>query len=258
MLTYFAEYYESKVNEAEAAELRMSDLEWETLWTLAGLREAGPSMRIAWDHLMAQIPGVVWDLITADKCWLAGGMIRRWVAEEEMNSDFDLFFRTVDDKLACEQALAAAGYKEIFRCPEDKLTTFALERGQAEPIRVQCISNQYYTGPEHTIDTFDFTVSQFALDRNSLYTGSLSLLHLHSKVLSLHSLPYPAATMRRMIKYGSQGYWLAEETAQDFIVALISASQHVLGDGLIELTGGQFVDGREAHIDSDAFRWYID
>jgi hypothetical protein len=171
-------------------------------------------------------------------------LIRRWIEEEDMDSDFDLFFSSEEGKRTAETKLFSEGYAEFFRCPEGKLTSFKLEYDDDSPTVVQCVSNRYYESSEELIDTFDFTVSQFALGSRYLLTGDLSLLHLDAKVLRLHSLPYPAATMRRMMKYRDSGYWIPEETALDYISAIQT---------------GHFIDGRFANIDpNDAMRWYID
>lgn len=173
-------------------------------------------------------------------CWIAGGFVRRWIdGTDVLASDIDLFFPGPDNKLEVENRLLELGYEEKFRCPENKLTTFV-----REGIKVQCIANRYYGGPRECISTFDLTVSMFAVDHEFLYCGPRALVDLNSRALVFNILPYPFATMRRLLKYAQDGFWLPQETSQDFVEAVRT---------------GRFVDGRGAQINAeDSMRWYID
>lgn len=260
MLKFFEDYMEDQ--KAEASEhgddFRLLDLEWQTLFRFDNLSQHEQ------DLLMRSLPSPVLTAVNLKICWIAGGHVRRWINEERLDeSDIDLFFKSSADKSATEMLIEGSelGFKCTFRCPEGKLTSYTLERGDAPPIALQCISPQYYEDPFHTIDTFDLTVSQFGWDGEFIYMGTSSLLDLSNKVMVLHSLPYPAATMRRLTKYAKSGFWLPEETALDFMHAILTAqvewSPEEVSD--FSLEGGTFRDGRQAGIDgTDAMRWYID
>lgn len=242
MIGYFKNYADIQFELARSLDVVPDDerIEWRTEWPLADMWQDDVVV------LARKIPLVVWGLVMDGTAILAGGFLRRWIDEADMTDcDLDLFFTSADDKRVAEQALAGAGYEEKFRCPEGKLTTFTMDRGSdVSPLKVQCVSNQYYTDAAHVIDTFDLTVAQFALHRNVLYTGRLSLLHLHSRVMVLHSLPYPLATMRRFTQYALKGFWIPEQTARDFIFAV---------------RDGTFENGTPAGIQPDeSMRWYID
>jgi hypothetical protein len=56
------------------------------------------------------------------------------------------------------------------------------------------------------IDSFDFTICQFAFDGASIYMGDWSLYDLARKRLVPHRVTYGVSTIRRIIKYCNQGY----------------------------------------------------
>lgn len=243
MITVFDKYLERQRLESDQRDVALDDLDWRVQWTLMELQR-DPSFEADLLQLANRIPTVVWEYVTLGIVILAGGMLRRWIAGDSMDSDIDLFFRSAEDKEMMEQALAGDRFEEIFRCPEGKLTSFILRRGEGDEIKVQCVSNMYYEDAMHVIDTFDLTVSQFALCGDVLSMGRLSLLHLERRVLRLHSLPYPLATLRRFTKYARDDFWLSEQTARDFVFAV---------------RDGAFEDGTPAGIQSDeSMRWYID
>jgi len=72
---------------------------------------------------------------------------------------------------------------------------------------LQLIKLAWYEGPEHVIDTFDFTCVQFATDGEFLYFNPLSTFDLARKRLVLHRMQFPASTLRRLIKYGNRGFY---------------------------------------------------
>jgi len=71
---------------------------------------------------------------------------------------------------------------------------------------VQCIRFSFYQSAEAVIDSFDYTICMLAFDGATLTLGDFTLWDLGRKRLAIHKITYPVATMRRMLKYASQGF----------------------------------------------------
>jgi hypothetical protein len=65
----------------------------------------------------------------------------------------------------------------------------------------------WYDNAEHVIDSFDFTVIQFAFTNKEFVFNGMSFMDLARKRLVLHRMQFPASTMRRLIKYTQKGYY---------------------------------------------------
>ena len=74
---------------------------------------------------------------------------------------------------------------------------------------IQLLKLHWYTSAEHVIDSFDFTVAQFAIevDTGDLVANPISFLDLARKRLVLHRMQWPSSTLRRMVKYSKKGYY---------------------------------------------------
>ena len=137
-----------------------------------------------------------------DGPWLAGGALRRTVQGGEPDSDFDFFFRDQEQLDEFAKSLEFMGLTKV------RTTDHHVHyRGQvAGKVRdIQCIKFAFYRDAAAVIDSFDYTVCMFAFDGTTLTCGDFALWDLGRKRLAIHKITYPVATMRRMIKYTSQG-----------------------------------------------------
>ncbi len=139
--------------------------------------------------------------------WLAGGAVRRTLLNEDVKSDFDFFFRDESQLASFTSTIDAMGLTKLRESEhhihyKGKLPDETAERD------IQCIKFQYYNSAEAVIDSFDFTICQFAFDGESLVTGDHSLWDLGRKRLAVHKITYPVASVRRMMKYGNQGFYV--------------------------------------------------
>lgn len=136
--------------------------------------------------------------------WCAGGAIRRTIANMPLDSDFDFFFKSADALAEWETKLP----KTLVRLRETQHHVHW--RGpvgdSAVPVDIQAIRFRYYDSAEAVIDSFDYTITQFALDGTELVTTPYALWDLGRRRLAIHKVTYPVATMRRMLKYTSQGF----------------------------------------------------
>lgn len=136
--------------------------------------------------------------------WCAGGAIRRTISGQPLDSDFDFFFRDADRMAKWERRLPTT--LRLVRETEHHKHWRGTIDGSEIPIDVQAIKFRFYDRAEEVIDSFDYTITMFCLDKSDLVTTPLALWDLGRKKLAIHKITYPVATMRRLLKYGKQGY----------------------------------------------------
>lgn len=136
--------------------------------------------------------------------WVAGGAIRRTLIRAPLDSDFDFFFRSAEHLAEWEAALPSS---LILHNETEHHKHWRGTIGESSlPVDIQAIRFRYYNSAEEVIDSFDYTITQFALDGETLVTTPESLWDLGRRKLALHKVTYPVATMRRMLKYTNQGF----------------------------------------------------
>lgn len=138
------------------------------------------------------------------EAWCAGGAIRRTISGQSLDSDFDFFFSDPDSMSRWEKRLPDT--LRLVRETEHHKHWRGPVKGSDLPIDVQAIKFRYYGSAEEVIDSFDYTITMFCFDRGNLVTTPLALWDLGRKKLAIHKITYPVATMRRLLKYGKQGY----------------------------------------------------
>lgn len=136
--------------------------------------------------------------------WCAGGAIRRTLIKHPLDSDFDFFFRDADHLAEWETKLPGT-LALVHETEHHKHWKGTLE-GSALPVDVQAIKFRFYETAAEVIDSFDYTITQFCLEGDTLTTTPHALWDLGRKRLAIHKVTYPVATMRRMLKYTKQGY----------------------------------------------------
>ena len=137
--------------------------------------------------------------------WLAGGALRRTLLAQEPSSDLDFFFRDADQLLAFAASLEFAGMTKT-RETEHHVEYRGKVGDSGIDRIVQLIRFSFYSTAQQVIDSFDYTICQFVFDGTVLTVGDYALWDLGRKRLAIHKIRYPLATMRRMIKYTSQGF----------------------------------------------------
>lgn len=137
--------------------------------------------------------------------WLAGGALRRTLLRQEPDSDFDFFFRDAEQLAEFAAILDRKGMEKI-RETEHHLHYRGRVGADGMLIDVQLIRFAFYADAHAVIDSFDFTICQFAFDGLNLTTGDYALWDLGRKRLAVHKLTYPLSSMRRVLKYGAQGF----------------------------------------------------
>lgn len=137
--------------------------------------------------------------------WLGGGALRRTILGIEPDSDFDFFFRDAAQLSEFGADLERRGFYKV-RESEHHIEYRGNIGGAGMPRDIQCIRFAFYQNVEAVIDSFDFTICQFAFDGAKLTAGEFALWDLGRKRLAVHKLTYPVSSMRRMLKYARQGF----------------------------------------------------
>jgi len=145
----------------------------------------------------------VFDVICGD-VWCVGGAIRRMLIHKALDSDFDFFFKSAEHLEAWEKSLPSTF--SLVRETEHHKHWKGTVGDSVLPIDVQAIRFKFYESAEAVIDSFDYTITQFALDGDELVTSATALWDLGRKKLAIHKVTYPVSTMRRMLKYSTQGF----------------------------------------------------
>lgn len=150
--------------------------------------------------VLAGLPG-----LSTSGPWLAGGSLRRTLLGQEPASDFDFFFRDADQLAAFATDLDARGFAKI-RETEHHMHYRGRIGDDGFPVEVQCIRFAFYQNASAVVDSFDFTICMFAFDGETLTVGDHALWDLGRKRLAVHKITFPVSTMRRLLKYGRQGF----------------------------------------------------
>ena len=141
-----------------------------------------------------------------DKIIIAGGCLAGLIdsAFSKNINDVDIFI--VNSKYQeeifffFERTLKA---KKIFKCPNNELTTYVFGG-----VKYQVIADPKLirSSPEDLINEFDFTTCQLALFKRYLITTKQAIRDIKNRVLNIHKITYPIATMNRIYKYKRKGF----------------------------------------------------
>lgn len=170
------------------------------------------------------------DIKLVRGCWLAGGAIRRWYSGEPQHGDFDIFFA---DRASIVNFLHANKHimgKELV-LESEELLVYRLENGRT----IQLILDFGTKTPQETIDKFDFTICQFALDHTGeIISTPASQRDVENKKLRIVEgglrKGYEVNLMRRAMKYIGQGYKIEIETIQQIAMIIHEAKYSDIED----------------------------
>lgn len=164
--------------------------------------------------------------------WIAGGAIRRAIMRKPANeSDIDLFFKTEKQMLETQEKLLKYGYVKSLETEHSaffELREYPSYLSGRLFTKINLVFIDYYDGPEDVINTFDYTICQFATDLKTLVCGPYSLFDLANRRLRIHEIIYPNASLRRMVKYGKQGFTACDGTIVEFIQIVRSMREEQL------------------------------
>lgn len=152
-------------------------------------------------------------------CWLAGGALRDYFAGVVIKTDYDLFFPNDDEYQKC-----AKYFKE-------KEATIIWESDNGMKVKYNKrkfdLVKKFFPGPQETINEFDFTVSQFAVDTEKVYYGESSFIDLAKRQLMINKITFPASTMSRSFRYYTKGYVMCQGEMKKLFEAIQDVPKEV-------------------------------
>jgi hypothetical protein len=155
-------------------------------------------------------------LIQDGETILAGGAIRDGIKNKPIQ-DYDLFFKYELSKQKAKEFFAEKGYQLVFACPQGKLFTF-----KKESVKVQLIAKRMYRDISDLLESFDFSICQFAsVDGESFYAPKVALKDNKKNYLTLVNLEYPTATINRVGKYKQKGFYVGD-AIKDIVMRLVN------------------------------------
>ena len=161
------------------------------------------------------------DLIKEKKgVWLAGGALRRMISGEELSSDWDFFFQDKESYSYFQDTILTDKRFKVSTIEErDKNTTVKLLLTELNiECEFQLINFNYYKYLYEVINSCDYGICMFATDGIIIDYGNKSMDDLRDKTLSINIITYPISSMRRLLKYSKQGYWIKGPEVQNLLL----------------------------------------
>lgn len=136
--------------------------------------------------------------------YIAGGAARVIATGRGEVNDYDVFFYDDWSARRMKEFLLSEGFTETFVCPKGHLINM-----EKDKVKIQLITPRYYGTVFDLIESFDFTVCQFAITSASpllVYSTLLSISDTIDERLRINVLEYPVATLKRVWKYTRYGF----------------------------------------------------
>lgn len=136
---------------------------------------------------------------------LAGGAIRDSLNGREI-ADYDFFFTDLTTKDRVREYLVDNGYSLVFACPLGHLYSY-----KKDDLKVQLITKMAYGTIENLLNSFDFTICQFAYNHEGVvYTNKQAIKDNKTNTLTVHEVTFPTSTINRISKYKAKGFWTGD------------------------------------------------
>lgn len=107
------------------------------------------------------------------------------------------------------------GGKKTFECPKGELFTF-----KKHGVKVQCVAKRFYVDAENLLNSFDFHVTQQSFDGRFIHVSKEAIRSIKKNKLTVHQISYPVASLNRMMKYKSYGYYIPAKTLRDIVMQI--------------------------------------
>jgi RNAse (barnase) inhibitor barstar len=162
--------------------------------------------------------------------WIAGGAVRNTLQGASLDSDWDFFFADEAQCSKFEDELIGMGASLLTKTEMNStyiLPTVIPEGTEGDGVylpemKIQVIKFKYYKNAEEVIESFDFTLCQFAYDGKNITVSPFALWDVARKKLVPAQLSYAASSLRRMIKYARQGYTICGGGLADLLEQVVA------------------------------------
>lgn len=181
------------------------------------------------------------DAVTSvDGAILAGGFVASLLKPTNEPSDIDVFFTNSNAFIKVFEALttdynsrgptsdsALGNYTtdvDLHRLENESHTLRVVKlvhKYDKSKLPIQLIKMFWFDSPEHVIDSFDFTSTQFAINNNKqLVYNPLSLSDLMEGRLVINKQQYPMDMVYRMMKYARKGFVMPASEIKKVVEAI--------------------------------------
>lgn len=144
--------------------------------------------------------------------YIAGGCIRDYFMSKR-TSDIDLFFTREKDFRTVLEHFIRNEVEIILN--NDKVVKLRYKDVIFDLVKM------LFANEEKLLNSFDFTVTQFAISENlAFYYTEEAFQDLVKKQLMLNNLQYPESTMKRVRKYMMKGFNICHEEIDKIILAI--------------------------------------
>ncbi len=158
------------------------------------------------------------EAVILDNSWVAGGAIRRWFVGDKQCSDIDMFFT---DELQLQ--IYASGQMKDWNVLYDNNNAITYIKDKTV---IQLIK-KYYMDAESCINSFDYTICQFAYNGKKIYATTEAIITSLRKHLAVNNIQkgYELDSLRRAFKYFEQGYKPCMGTLRDLVSAFRAVTE---------------------------------
>lgn len=165
-------------------------------------------------------------------CWVAGGSLRDYFMGVSGKTDIDIFFPNEVMRNKALTYLKDKGAKVVWESNNGAKVVYNNTTFD--------IISHYFDSPAATIDKFDFTVSMFATDGETIVHGETSFIDLAKRQLMIHHIEFPRSTMYRVVKYTRKGFYICKE---QFLRVLDAVENAPRGERIVNLLGDNVDSG---------------
>ena len=135
-------------------------------------------------------------------CWIAGGALRDYFSGVLVTTDYDMFFPNEAEYKKAREYFKAKDCE--VKWESDKGCKIKYKEKTYDLVKM------FFSNPQETIDTFDFTVSMLAVDNESVYYGETTFIDLAKRQLMINKITYPASSLSRAFRYYTKGFRMCQ------------------------------------------------
>ena len=163
--------------------------------------------------------GFLAKLLQIDGVVLAGGAIRDTFLNEQPK-DYDIFFTKIDAQTKAEELLE--GYMDIITSTH-YTTTYEVDNDPEyqDLITVQLVFKNIYEDKRAVINSFDFTNTMFAIDKDGFVIGEKTLGDIVDNKVGINVITKPLSLLSRLQRYVKTNDC---KEAYDYIISVMATS----------------------------------
>lgn len=150
--------------------------------------------------LTNQVTEIIAKILTPDNC-IAGSAALATYCQGSHFSDIDIYSLSEESCRVCFDRLRSHGYSVDYYNPFG----FIMSKSRYKK-KVNLVKFAYYDSFKHVLDTFDWTVCQFAISQDCLIFNPSGLRDFYEKRLNIHRLIFYMDIKNRLNKYQGKGY----------------------------------------------------